>query len=71
MATILNMICIICDGNGWYPQMNCSSLPWEAEQIQCETCLGFGQITDKQKEEILDQIHSQCIEDAFGSHGQG
>ena len=65
------MNCIICDGKGWYAHMNCSSLPWEAEQIQCVTCYGSGQITGTQKEEILNQIHIQCMEDAFGSHGQG
>ncbi len=65
------MNCIICDGKGWYAQSNCSSLPWEAEQVGCETCLGTGQITVEQNEEIAEYIHSQCMEDAFGSHGQG
>lgn len=67
----MNNQCLICDGKGWYAHMNCSSFPWEAEQIPCVTCSGSGRITDEQKEEILDQIHSQCMDDAFGSHGQG
>ncbi len=36
------MNCPHCDGKGWYAQMNCSGNPWEAEQVQCENCLGTG-----------------------------
>jgi hypothetical protein len=30
--------CPYCDNVGWYARSNCSSLPWEAEQVQCEWC---------------------------------
>ena len=30
--------CPDCDDVGWYAVNNCSSLPWEAEQVQCEWC---------------------------------
>ncbi len=30
--------CPNCDNVGWYAVSNCSSLPWEAEQVQCEWC---------------------------------
>ena len=30
--------CPNCDNVGWYAQNNCSSNPWEAEQVQCEWC---------------------------------
>jgi hypothetical protein len=41
------VLCPICNGNGWYPWQNCSSLPWEAEQKQCEKCLGEGKLNMK------------------------
>jgi hypothetical protein len=30
--------CPNCDNFGWYIDCNYSSLPWEAEQVQCEFC---------------------------------
>lgn len=30
--------CPNCDNVGWYMISNYSSLPWEAEQVQCEFC---------------------------------
>lgn len=30
--------CPNCDNVGWYIDSNCSSFPWEAEQVQCEFC---------------------------------
>jgi hypothetical protein len=48
--------CQICDGLGWYPQQVCSSLPWEAEQIQCEACLGVGYKINSQQQECIKEI---------------
>ena len=42
-----NNTCLTCDGKGWYAQSNCSSLPWESEQVKCENCSGSGQILDQ------------------------
>lgn len=36
--------CPFCEGEGWYPELVGSSLPWDAEQKQCEACLGTGKV---------------------------
>lgn len=30
--------CPYCENVGLYISCNCSSLPWESEQVQCEFC---------------------------------
>ena len=62
------MKCADCDGKGWYAVQNCSSLPWEAEQQQCEACKGTGEMGDTPRTDAIPRnapFHHYRVEDVL------
>lgn len=56
--------CPYCDNVGWYASSNHSSLPWEAEQVQCEWCHTNpnSKFNWNKKMEIVDSYYKLAME---------